>query len=322
MQRLLLLALVATCAALPSVFVPKKHVLEWRSFKAAFSKFYESPVEEARRFALFAEKLAFFETHNAAFAAGNVTYTVGVNQFTDMTADEVKKGYLSTFSNTRVKNYVTLPKAPLDAVDWRLKGAVTPVKNQGQCGSCWTFSTTGSVEGAWFIAGNKLVTLSEQQLVDCVTADQGCNGGEVDDAFQYIIKNGGITSEASYKYTARDGKCATAKAKSPVAHITGFKDVPKNNDAQLAAAVAKGPVSVAIEADQTSFQSYTSGIFSGPCGTTLDHAVLVVGYTDAYWIMKNSWGTTWGAEGYMMMARGKGAEGICGINMDASYPIV
>jgi len=216
--------------------------------------------------------------------------------------------------------------APMDSVDWRTKGAVTPIKNQGQCGSCWAFSTTGSVEGAYFISTGKLVSLSEQQLVDCSGAygNEGCNGGLMDDAFKYIIANGGLDTESDYAYTARDGVCNKAKAAIHAASIKSFADVPANQEAQLIAAVAKTPVSVAIEADQSGFQFYKSGVFAGPCGTQLDHGVLAVGYdttaTTPYWIVKNSWGTSWGDQGYIMMAQGKGAHGLCGINMMASYP--
>jgi hypothetical protein len=245
-----------------------------------------------------------------------------VNQFSDLTSAEFAKLYLSPFKSTRERTFTTLPAATATSVDWRTSGAVTPVKNQGQCGSCWSFSTTGSVEGAWKIAGNTLVSLSEQQLMDCSTAEgnQGCNGGLMDDAFKYIISNGGLDTEADYPYTARDGVCNSAKQSKHAASITGFTDVPANSETQLAAAVALGPVSVAIEADQSGFQSYTSGVFSGPCGTQLDHGVLAVGYTDSYWIVKNSWGASWGDQGFIYMARGKGASGICGIAMMASYP--
>jgi len=314
------LALVAMAAAVPAV--QEVRLNSFAAWKIQFGKTYESPEEEAYRASVFADNVAFHTKHNEEFKQGLHTYTVGVNQFSDLTSAQFKHQYLSTFKQTRPLNYVTLPATQATTVDWRTSGAVTPVKNQGQCGSCWSFSTTGSVEGAWKIAGHPLVSLSEQQLMDCSTAEgnQGCNGGLMDDAFTYIVKNGGLDSEADYPYTARDGTCKTAKAANKIAKITGFKDVAKNNEAQLAAAAAIGPVSVAIEADQAGFQSYTSGVFSGPCGTQLDHGVLVVGFTDTYWIVKNSWGASWGDAGYIMMARGKGKTGICGIAMAASYP--
>jgi len=251
------------------------------------------------------------------------TYTVGVNQFADLSVEEwAAIRQRSAFNRTTPYNIQALPEAQADAVDWRTKGAVTPVKNQGQCGSCWSFSTTGSMEGSCAIATGKLVSFSEQQLMDCSTAEgnQGCNGGLMDNAFKYIVKNGGLDTEADYPYTAADGTCNKAKAAKRAGSITGYTDVPQNNEAQLAAAVEKGPVSVAIEADQRGFQMYKSGVFSGACGTQLDHGVLVVGYTADAWIVKNSWGATWGMNGYIEMKRGVSASGICGIAMQPSYP--
>jgi len=200
------------------------------------------------------------------------------------------------------------------------------VKNQQQCGSCWSFSTTGSVEGAWALAGNPLVSLSEQQLVDCSTAqgNQGCNGGLMDQAFQFIISNGGICSEASYPYTATGPNTCQTTCEN-VAHISSYADVATGDENQLKAAVAVQPVSVAIEADQQVFQLYSSGVLTDSgCGTQLDHGVLVVGYgTDAsagpYWKVKNSWGASWGENGYIRIARGTNE---CGVATEPSYPIV
>jgi len=318
----ILAALAVVALARPHSEEVRKPLQTFSSFKAAFGKTYATPEEEAKREAIFNDWLVFVAKHNAEYEQGRQTYFVGVNQFSDLTNAEYKALYLSSYVPQRERNYVTLPEATAASVDWRTSGAVTPIKNQGQCGSCWAFSTTGSVEGAWKIAGHTLVSLSEQQLMDCSTAqgNQGCNGGLMDDAFKYIIANGGIDTEADYGYTARDGTCNTAKQAKKVATITGYSDVPANSETQLAAAVAIGPVSVAIEADQAGFQGYTGGVFSGPCGTQLDHGVLAVGYTDSYWIVKNSWGTSWGAQGYIFMKRGVSASGICGIAMMASYP--
>jgi len=205
-----------------------------------------------------------------------------------------------------------------DSLDWRTKGAVTPVKDQAQCGSCWAFSTTGSVEGANQIKSGQLQSVSEQQLVDCAgsAGNQGCNGGLMDDAFEYIIKNGGIGSEASYPYTARDGKC---KQVPSVATVSKYTDVKKNDETGLMSAVNIEPVSVAVDAE--SWSSYRKGIMSGPCGKSLDHGVLAIGYgTDAgqdYWLVKNSWGTSWGESGFIRLIRNKNE---CGIAEAASYP--
>merc|ERR1719461_1845751 len=191
--------------------------------------------------------------------------------------------------------YADLSKVKAAAsVDWRTKGAVTPVKNQGSCGSCWAFSTTGSMEGAVKIATGTLTSLSEQQLVDCSKAEgnMGCQGGLMDNGFKYIEKNGGLDSEEDYPYTARNGECNTVKAAKHVSTIKSHQDVREENAQDLMRALTQQPVSVAIEADQTGFQHYKSGVFSGTCGDKLDHGVLAVGYNDDAWIVKNSWGAT------------------------------
>merc|ERR1719399_1646242 len=184
------------------------------------------------------------------------------------------------------------------------------------------------MEGRHQIKSGKLVSLSEQQLVDCSRSqgNMGCNGGLMDYAFTYVKSNGGIDTEADYAYHAEDGQCKKSKESQHAVSITGYKDVRPDSESQLAAAVAQGPVSVAIEADQTGFQFYHSGVFSGPCGTNLDHGVLAVGYGSEggkdYWIVKNSWAETWGDKGYIMMARGSsGRKGLCGIAMQPSYPL-
>merc|ERR1712093_484343 len=217
-------------------------------------------------------------------------------------ADQKKANPVKVFSTTSVPS----------SVDWTTKGAVTPVKNQGQCGSGWAFSTTGATEGAYQIATGKLQSFSEQELVDCAGSygNQGCNGGLMDDGFKYLQAKGDEL-EASYSYTGKTGTCNSAKQSAAdgfkAGVVTGLKDVTSNDEAQMEAAVAKGPVSVAIEADQSGFQFYKSGVFSGTCGDKLDHGVLVVGYgSDSgkdYWKVKNSWGTTWGDAGYIRMAK-------------------
>jgi len=212
-----------------------------------------------------------------------------------------------------------------DSVDWRTKGAVTPVKNQGQCGSCWAFSSTGSMEGRYQIAGNTLTSFSEQQFVDCSTkqGNQGCNGGLMDQAFTYA-ESTKIETEADYAYTGRDGTCHAAGG---VTEVKGFKDVTTKSPSALQAAVAEGPVSVAIDAAGLAFQLYFGGIIKHFCGTSLDHGVLVVGYgTDKgtdYWLLKNSWGAGWGEKGYFRILREQSKDnsaGVCGLQLQPSYP--
>jgi len=215
-------------------------------------------------------------------------------------------------------------------VDWSTKGVVTPVKNQGQCGSCWAFSATGSTESAIAISTGKLNSLSEQQLVDCSDNDgnKGCNGGIMQDAFKYIEQNGGLCSEEEYPYKGVDGTCKSSSCGTKYDAIKTYGDVTKDNEDDLETATVKQPISVAVEADQSTFQFYSKGtIMTGNCGTKTDHGVLIVGYNNEastkYWIVKNSWGVTWGDEGYCYICKDcdkNGAEGECGINTDPSYP--
>jgi len=204
-----------------------------------------------------------------------------------------------------------------DAIDWRDKGVVTGVKNQGQCGSCWAFSSTGALESHHAIKSGNLISLSEQQLVDCDTVDSGCGGGWMDSAFAYSQANP-LESEDDYPYVATQQACQYDRSKGQVG-ATAVHRLAANDNAQLRSALNTGPVSVAIEADQAVFQGYTGGIInSDDCGTQMDHAVLVVGYGDGFWIVKNSWAPNWGENGYVRIADVAGA-GICGINQHAVY---
>jgi len=285
-----------------------------------FKKQY--PTEEVfDRYNAFKANLAIIQAHD-----DSVGWTMGVNQFTDLTPKEFASTFLGykprDTSYYQSLNQHVAPENQIiaDSIDWQQKGAVTPVKDQAQCGSCWAFSSTGAIEGAVEIKTGKLTSVSEQQLVDCAgsAGNQGCNGGLMDDAFQWVIRNGGIGSESAYPYTARDGACKQTPA---VSKITGFKDVSRGSESALMSAVNMQPVAIAIEADQSSFQSYKSGVFTGPCGKNLDHGVLLVGYgTDSgrdYWRVKNSWGNSWGDSGYIRIARG---SDLCGISDAASYP--
>jgi len=266
------------------------------------------------------------------------SYTLGHNQFSGMDTDDFSQYVQNNFTISakyfQETNETFLP----ESVDWR-NNAVTPVKDQGQCGSCWAFSTTGSLEGIYAITTGDLVSFSEQQLVDCDNfkhggEDDGCNGGLMDNAFSWINENDGLCSEESYPYISATGtteKCQTTCDNMPYSQIQSWVDVVSTDDA-LMQAVALQPVSVAIEADQIDFQLYKSGVLTSKCGTTLDHGVLVVGYgsegteeSQDYYLVKNSWGTTWGDEGYIKLGRGpqyNDGQGQCGILLQASYPVL
>lgn len=261
---------------------------------------------------------------------GNQTFTVAMNKFGDLTSAEfgkVYKGLKHVAPKPKLHNEIVLHATIPASVDWRTKGAVTGIKNQGQCGSCWSFSTTGSTEGAHFLQAQKaLVGLSEQNLVDCSQSEgnEGCNGGLMDDAFKYIISNNGIDSEASYPYTAETGTCQFNRA-NVAATLVSYQDVTSESETALTTAVAqRGPVSVAIDASHSSFQFYSGGVYyEAECSATqLDHGVLAVGYgaegSSDYYIVKNSWGTDWGMSGYIWMSRNRNNN--CGIATMASYP--
>ncbi|KAF8660378.1 hypothetical protein HU200_057960 [Digitaria exilis] len=297
-------------------------------------KVRSAPRDYEHRFRAFWDNLRFVDAHNAR--AGARGYRLGLNRFADLTNDEFRAAYLgasgisgrnatTTGERYRYDGVEALP----EFVDWRQKGAVAPVKNQGQCGSCWAFSAVGAVEGINKIVTGELVTLSEQELVDCSKNGQnsGCNGGMMDDAFAFIANNGGIDTDDDYPYTARDGKCDLVKKARKVVSIDGFEDVPHNDEKSLQKAVAHQPVTVAIEAGGREFQLYESGVFTGRCGTSLDHGVVAVGYGSTedgqdYWLVRNSWGADWGEAGYIRMARNVSSPaGKCGIAMEASYPV-
>lgn len=311
---------------------------EWAqfgNFQERFNKKYNSLQDLETRFNIFRTNIRNIHLHNSDLTQN---FTMGINQFTDLTSDEFKEQYVSGLKNDVVgsygcKTYSSSSLSVPSSVDWRTKGAVTPVKNQGQCGSCWTFSSTGAVEGAWAISTKQLIDLSEQELVDCATGvsygSHGCNGGQMEGAFKFIIEKGQC-SNASYPYTSgvtqKSGSCQKCSA---VVKLSSCSDVKPNDHISLTAAVAQQPVSVAIEADTRYFQSYSGGILtSSSCGTNLDHGVLVVGYGTEngidYYLVKNSWGTSWGEKGYVRITRSKSTndQGICGIAMDPSFPTV
>ncbi|XP_066994144.2 cathepsin L [Anabrus simplex] len=313
---------------------------EWNTFKLQHRKKYTSPTEEKFRMKIFMENRNKIAKHNARFERGEVKYKLGLNKYGDMLHHEFTSalnGFNRTYKEELRKSlkiqgatFITPANVELpSAVDWREHGAVTPVKDQGHCGSCWSFSSTGALEGQHFRKTGVLVSLSEQNLVDCSTTygNEGCNGGLMDQAFQYVKDNGGIDTEKFYPYEGEDDKCRY-NPKYSGATDAGFVDIPSGNEHKLKQAVATvGPVSVAIDASHESFQFYSEGVYYEPqCDSEqLDHGVLVVGYgtTDDgedYWIVKNSWSESWGDRGYIKMSRNR--ENNCGIATQASYPLV
>ncbi|KAF0291935.1 Cathepsin L [Amphibalanus amphitrite] len=322
-MKILLVALLVGAA---SAFVDRA---EWEAFKQKHAKSYVNPIEEFYRMKVYADNKVKVEQHMKEYAEGKHTFTLALNKFADLTSEEFARGFkgLKIGSTTPHVMHQNTGKAAPTSQDWRDYGVVTGVKDQGQCGSCWSFSATGALEGAWALAGHTLVSLSEQQLVDCSTAygNAGCNGGWMDSAFQYIRDHGGIQSEASYPYTARDGTCKASG--NNVATLRSYADIHSGSESGLLDAVANvGPVAVAIDASHFSFQLYSGGVYNeAHCSSSrLDHGVLAVGYgTESgqdYWLVKNSWGTGWGLSGYIKMSRNAGNQ--CGIATSASYPIV
>ena len=315
----------------------KSDKINWFSlFQEKFSKKYNTLIEFEKRFSIFKENYETISSHK------NQNYTLKMNEFMDLTQEEFKQKYVGSgiyLRNSQVKcslydssNNLHLP----EYVDWVKDGLVTPVKNQGSCGSCWAFSSTGALEGAWAKKTNSLISLSEQQLVDCAGGrygNHGCNGGLMDNAFKYVFDNG-LCSEEEYPYTSGTSTvkntCNSATCHSSIS-VVGCSDVAKNNQLALKEAVAlHGPVSIAVEADTKIFQFYSGGVVTdiALCGQNLNHGVLIVGYGVEnglkYWLVKNSWGEGWGDGGYIKLGRSDSADdaGVCGVAKQASFPLV
>ncbi|XP_030013938.1 cathepsin K-like [Sphaeramia orbicularis] len=304
----------------------------WEQWKITHSKEYNHLDEEGIRRAIWEKNLRMIEAHNQEAELGMHSYTLAMNHLGDMTSEEVSEKMtglqvpLNTERSFTMALDDTVHNIP-KSVDYRKKGMVTPVKNQGSCGSCWAFSSAGALEGQLAKQTGQLLDLSPQNLVDCVTENDGCGGGYMTNAFRYVQTNGGIDSEDAYPYVGQDQPCRY-NSSGMAAQCKGYKEVPVGNERALAVALYKvGPVSVGIDATLPSFQFYQKGVYYDPsCNPDdINHAVLAVGYGvtvkgKKYWIVKNSWSESWGNQGYILMARNRG--NLCGIANLASYPIM
>ena len=292
---------------------------DYVTFTEKYNKMYDF-----NNYLIFKNNLNYINDMNSK----NITYDLEVNFFADRKFNMLKFNKKDECHNCFTETNDIIP----ESIDWRQRNVVTHVKNQGECGDCWAFSSTGSIEGAWAIKHRHLYNLSEQMLTDCSRnyGNNGCEGGLMDNAFKYVIDNGGLCSEKEYPYIGNDSICVQNQCNN-VVKIKSYADVQPNDENILKRAVAIGPVSVAIQANVSSFQFYKSGVYQDPeCGDQLDHGVLVVGYgTDQdqnldYWIVKNSWSPEWGDDGYIKILRNddQSDSGMCGIASQPSFPIV
>ncbi|KAF7704688.1 procathepsin L-like [Silurus meridionalis] len=334
-MRMKILIIITSLVGLVSPGSVYEEDLEFDVWKLKFGKIYKTVEEEYKHKMTWMENRKLVLAHNILADQGIKSYRLGMTFFADMDNQEYRasvfKGCLGSFNRTKKHSTLTfvrgggvLPKT----VDWRKKGYVTKIKDQKDCGSCWAFSATGALEGQTRRKTGKLVSLSEQQLVDCSGdyGNYGCMGGLMNSAFDYVKDNNGIDTEKSYPYEAIDNDCRF-NPDTVAATCTGYVDIKSGDEKALQEAVATiGPISVAIDAGHSSFQLYKSGIYNEPkCSSTwLDHGVLAVGYGEKhkkdYWLVKNSWGLNWGENGYIMMSRNKNNQ--CGIATNASYPLV
>ncbi|KAK3157293.1 hypothetical protein QOZ80_2AG0118840 [Eleusine coracana subsp. coracana] len=333
-----LVLLVATVASGGSTAVSpatKEEVQSFQRWVAMYGRSFATAEEMKRRLDVYRTNVQYIESFNNNSMAAGRTYYLGEGPFTDLTDQEFAAQFTLTgmlpqqlpaacSHPVNVTTNEVGSAAPPNRVGWREAGAVTPVKTQGHCGSCWAFAT---VEGIHKIHTGELVALSEQQLIDCDTSSHGCSGGLTGSALDSIAENGGIATESDYPYTATQGTCRFTNLSHHAARITDYEYVPSCSEKDLMAAVAKQPV--AVEIDLHGIQHYKGGIFNGPCGVNPNHFVTVVGYNQDssgtnYWIAKNSWGKNWGDQGYVLFRKDVEDQplGMCGLAISPVYPIM
>lgn len=317
MKLYIALSLLILVSSLKPLATDEEIVESFQKFMRRYRKAYDSPKEFQLRFDIF--KSNFQEVELANLFSKKVDYSHKINQFADLTKEEFKEKYL-TLNVQEIENISkrattfvpTIEEVP-ESFDWRAQGAVAPVKNQGSCGSCWAFSAVANIEGQYFIKSKAMITFSEQQLVDCDLVDQGCNGGLMADAYDYLIKNG-VMTDADYSYIGRRKACHFEQEKI-AAKVTGYNFAGSQDEEIIKKfLVEKGPLAIALDA--TTLQFYFGGIVKAwQCPKKINHAVLLVGYgkrgNTPYWIIKNSWGKRWGEKGYFRIEFGKGA---CAVN--------
>ncbi|XP_056644470.1 cathepsin L-like proteinase [Diorhabda sublineata] len=295
---------------------------QWQDFKVKFSKSH-SLTEDKLRFEIFQNNLRRIEKHNAMYEKGEVSYFMKITQFADWTLEEYKSMLGAQLNGEPKFNPIGTFKPEVnftrpESIDWRQKGAVLAVKTQGQCGSCWAFSTTGALEGQLAIHRNQYIPLSEQELVSCDENNRACKGGWIDVPYTYIKQNG-LSSEEQYPYTGNESSCINNITNKPLTTVQGFISIEKDEESMADAVATVGPISIYVNAI-ANWQLYGGGIFDDKdCVHDFNHAVIITGYDYQSWTIKNSWGTEWGEEGYMRLIRGKSQ---CGITILPIYPVL